>query len=223
MDGPPAYCQSGEGRSWNCRSLWAHEETDTIHYVKHLLTAPDFIILQETRETTERLAFLKQYLTDGVSIFSSGISQFSGGVAVIVKNEFFNKFTSRTWHALEVGRLGQLQLCGPRGELHLYAVYLDPACSESQSNTIRLLSSCIRTEVHNLICGDFNFTMHDGDRIQRSDARTRGDDAKDGTKAKLWRDAMRCKHLQEFEQHEHTLPVDEPKADVLEVLNIALT
>ena len=55
-----AFTGDFSGVSWNCRSLWSHMETATIQYVEYLLTVHDFVVLQETRETAERLAFLKK-------------------------------------------------------------------------------------------------------------------------------------------------------------------
>ena len=63
------------GVAWNCRSLWAYSESDTIKFVMDLLDSHDSVALTETRETKERLAFLNLSLPITCTVFSSGISQ----------------------------------------------------------------------------------------------------------------------------------------------------
>ena len=193
-----------DGVSWNCRSLWANENGDTIKFIEQLLSVHDFVILHETRENAERLAFLKQTLPKGISIFSSGISQAKGGIAILVKDEFLKRFTSHHWDKLEEGRIGRLRLHGRQGQLHIYAVYLDPNSNQAQATLVNLLPAALQEDAHNLIGGDFNFTMGYGDRICKDTAQTGGDNAKDKARQRQWKAAMIGKHLQEFEQYNYT-------------------
>ena len=191
------------GVSWNCRSLWAQNEADTIRFIEYLLTAHDYAALQETRETDERMAFLRQVLPDNIKIFSTGISQFSGGVAIIVTTSFLDKFSAHEWTTIEEGRVGRLRLDSPYGRLDLCSVYLDHESNQAQHDSINMLSDALDKDAHNIISGDFNFTLHSGDRITKA-AQIGGDASRDNSRAKCWNEAMKGKLLQEFEQTEFT-------------------
>jgi hypothetical protein len=67
------YTEPVSSVGWNCRSLWAKDERDTIDFAIKLARSHDLTILTETRETPERIAFLRSILPNDLMIFSSGI------------------------------------------------------------------------------------------------------------------------------------------------------
>ena len=78
---------------WNCRSLWAQGTTETIYFVMQLTHAHSVTVLTETRESKERLVFLKSKLPGDLQYFSSRLDQFKGGVAIIVQNSCLQAFS----------------------------------------------------------------------------------------------------------------------------------
>ena len=97
----------------------------------------------------------------------------------MVRDHFLATFHSRQWTVLEVGRLARLELGGPRGSLHIYAVYLDPGDPSAQAASIKRLAAAQDPKVHNLVCGYFNFVMCAHDRISKYDASCSGDSGRD--------------------------------------------
>ena len=57
------------GALWNCRSLWSHDEDDTMVFANVLVRSLDFLVLTETRATDSRLAFLKTKLAPNLEYF----------------------------------------------------------------------------------------------------------------------------------------------------------
>ena len=55
---------------WNARSLWARDNTETIHFMLQLARSHAITVLTETRESKERLVFLETKLSVDVEIFS---------------------------------------------------------------------------------------------------------------------------------------------------------
>ena len=171
--------RSLRGATWNCRLLWGHNETDTIHHALKLARVHDFTILTETRQTAERLAFLKGKITNDLVVYTSEITQYRGGICMLVSNTFIDMFSSVTWNVMEEGRLARLELSGPQGTLHKSSVYLHPSCPPSQAADIRMLARSLDANAHNLICGDFNFALHSYDRISKFDASCTGESDRD--------------------------------------------
>ena len=173
-------------------------------YAFNIASAHDFLILTETRETKERLQFLLGKLHNGMQYKSSAISQFEGGVGILIKETFLRKFRSVRWTVIEQGRMARLELDGPAGSLHIYAVYLHPSNKVSQAASIRKLSSVLKSDIHNIVSGDFNFVMQAYDRISKTDAECTGSRELDCSSSKVWQNALNGIPLNDFEQNRFT-------------------
>ena len=55
---------------------------------------------------------------------------------------------------LEKGWLGRLELHGPKGALHIYAVYLDPGSWKKRNQQMQKLVEVCDPNAHNLVLGD---------------------------------------------------------------------
>ena len=124
----------------------------------------DLLVLTETRETLERkTTFVKQYYRSHWYV-SSFIDQFKGGIGILIKHSFCERFGVSCHEdllncrdVLIEGRLGRLRLQGNEGSLDVFAVYMDPASKLEQCNSVARLAGSIDRRVHSLITGDFNF------------------------------------------------------------------
>ena len=189
---------------WNCRSLWAQGSTETIHFMLELVRAHGITVLTETRESKERLAFLRGMLPNDVSMYSSRLDQYKGGVAVIVQSRFLQSFAAKPkWKVFSKGRLARLEFSGAAGRLHVYAIYLSPDSPEERDAQIMQLASILDRTVHNMIAGDFNFVSNDCDRMSKVDGESRSN-AADNRNAMTWQRMLHEGGLQEFQQSEFT-------------------
>ena len=149
--------------------MYAYDIKDTIEAVAALSSGCDFTTLSETRETSERKATLDHRLLTSQLYFSSFIDQFKCGVAILAKTSFMDKFPNtdkdNCWKVIVPGRVGRLELLGPRGSPHIYAIYLDPQSKSSQKDHIAKINDIIDDRVHNLFAGDFNFVEQENDRL----------------------------------------------------------
>ena len=141
---------------WNVRSLFAHGIEDTWNYTMKLMKSHNVGIFTETRSTDERIQVLRTHLPSSMLLFSSGISSFWGGVALLVKCDFLKtaNFTTVLDVVVEVGRCIKLCLSGASGSLHIFAVYLDPSNSAARIATMRLMNAAVTPHVHTMIAGD---------------------------------------------------------------------
>ena len=57
-------------------------------YAFNIASAHDFLTLTEIRETKDRLQFLFGKLLNGMQYKSSAISQFEGGIGILIKDTF---------------------------------------------------------------------------------------------------------------------------------------
>ena len=164
----------------------------------------DIAVLAETRETSERRAFLKSTLPVGISSYTSGIDQYKGGVAMLVKQSFIEKFSGEpTWKVIVKGRIARLEFKGPQGCLHVYGCYLNPDSPAKRSQQLKAMSDAMDDRVHNVVVGDFNFVVSGSDRISKTDARAetiRADKQNAGT----WVEVSGAHALKEFSQKEYT-------------------
>ena len=120
--------------TWNCRSLWANEGSETMQFAFKLAHPHDITVLTETWENAERLAFLKGKLLAGLKLFSSGCNQYKGGIAIIVRDSFMKQFTyPPAWEVYVEGRVAKLTLRGPSGTLSVHAVYLSQTTQKSET------------------------------------------------------------------------------------------
>ena len=100
--------------------------------------------------------------------------------------------------------MARLELDGPVGSLHIYAVYLHPSNKVSQAASIRKLSSVLKSDIHNIVSGDFNFVMQAYDRISKTDAECTGSRELDCSSSKVWQNALNGIPLNEFKQNRFT-------------------
>ena len=70
-------------------------------YAFNIASAHDFLILTETKETKERLQFLLGKLPNGMQYKSTAISQFEGGVGILIKETFLRRSSSVRWTVIE--------------------------------------------------------------------------------------------------------------------------
>ena len=63
------------------------------------MQAVDFSIFVETRENPSRKLLFNDFFP-GSTVFSSGIGQRKGGIAVVVKDAFLARFTQHKWRVL---------------------------------------------------------------------------------------------------------------------------
>ena len=169
----------------------------------------DLLVLTETRETLERkTTFVKQYYRSHWYV-SSFIDQFKGGIGILIKHSFCERFgvschedLLNCWDVLIEGRLGRLRLQGNEGSLDVFAVYMDPASKLEQCNSVARLAGSIDRRVHSLITGDFNFVEGEFDRWRKDGSGwSLGADV---NVAKMWREKIASQGLHEWDQPMHT-------------------
>ena len=199
---------SGEfrGTAYNTQSLYAYEIADTINAVARIAQPADFTIVSETRETAERKASLDHRLLSDHTYFSSYLDAHKGGVGILIKKAFLDKFPftdlDNCWKVLVRGRIGRLCLAGPKGWFHIYAVYFDPSDKRSQKQGVAALSEHWDSRVHSLVAGDFNFVECEQDRyIKSSGAWSIGEDK---AVAKDWHQFCTKTGIKEWEQPHFT-------------------
>ena len=200
------FIDSLQGACYNCQSLFAHGRGDTQRFVLHLLHQLDFIGLTETRSTPERLTTLDPRFHTDCLYLESSIDQFKGGIGLLLKRSFLEQFeevvVNRDWVVLVEGRIGRLSLCGPRGCLELFIVYLDPSSAANQISSIKLLGTYIKSCVHTLILGDFNFVHCKTDRLLKAtNTWSLGDDK---AVDRAWVEHISSRGIKEWAQESHT-------------------
>ena len=157
------------GMTWNPRAFFARDGvkmTRRIHKVRKYAEKLDLFGLQETHSSPERAAALQGEFPNHV-LFWSHCSVQRGGLAVGVSKAFLKNFCRATWTEVEQGRIGKLELEGPKGTLDLYCVYLDDHSAEARRRSFRLLGDVMKPQASALsvVFGDFNFVEHDHDRF----------------------------------------------------------
>lgn len=198
------YMQAFNLSCWNSRSLWANNDCQTIDFAVSLARGHDVTILTETRENPERKAYLLKKLPPDLILFSSGIDQFKGGVAVMANRQFLQRFEREpTWTVLVQGRLARLELESAKGTLHIYAVYLDPESAAERDRQLLKLAESYDGKVHNIVIGDFNFVTSDSDRICKADAAA-ASNSMDKRNTKTWNEVNNSLGLKEFFQEGFT-------------------
>jgi len=148
-------------------------------YAEKLLCTHDFIGIQETHSTDGFVRAMRSF-TNTTAVWARG-SQQSGGIGLLVKNEFLSKFgciSEHSWKVLEEGRIGCLQLCGPQGSLHLYVVYMatgegaEESRRESQEILARHMAS--PSSALSILMGDWNYVTTATDRFTKATAEWSG-------------------------------------------------
>ena len=130
----------------------------------------DFLVLLETRENATRRKYIESVLPANFCLYLTHISARRGGVAVIIKRTFLEKFTHADRTVVDAGRVAILALSGPQGKLCITAAYLDPSSVSSQIEQIRHIGEAIEDNARNVIAGDFNFVQSHADRISKASA-----------------------------------------------------
>ena len=85
----------------------------------------------------------------------------------MVNANFLKRFSQHERLELEAGRLGALCLRGQNGAMDIFATYCDPHESCARQNTLQTFASSTnhKSQCLTILCGDFNFVEHNGDRI----------------------------------------------------------
>jgi endonuclease/exonuclease/phosphatase family metal-dependent hydrolase len=187
---------------WNCRSLWSKRNDKTFREAIKLAEIHDFLVLLETRENMTRRKYIESVLPASFCLFSTHISARRGGVAIIIKRAFLEKFSATDWSVVVAGRVAKLTLSGPRGKLCIIPAYLDPSSTANQIEQIRLIGDAIADNAHNVVAGDFNFVECCADRITKTSAAISS--AEDKRQAEQWNLSVGQRGLHEFEQPEYT-------------------
>ena len=172
------------GCAWNCRSLWGNLSSDSFNFAETLMDTLDFAVFLETRENPSRKLTLENHFL-GCKVFSSGISQHRGGIAVVIKQSFLQRFCRQNWQVIVAGRVGALHLDGSEGALTIIAVYCDPSSKAQQALQCEAIAKSIDPKRHCLIAGDFNFVTTDHDRISKANGSPTGNN--DKAMADKWR------------------------------------
>ena len=81
---------------WNCRSLWANMSSQSGVFANSLASTFDFCVFTETRENCTRRLTIDSFFPN-CTVFSSGLSQHSGGVAVVVNTLCLKRFVVHRW------------------------------------------------------------------------------------------------------------------------------
>ena len=190
-----------KGAAYNCQSLFAYDRNDTQDFVLELASKFDFVGLTETRGTEERNQTLSRVFQLNHHYVYSDLDQYKGGIGLVIRQSFLAKFAALgedNWLVIVKGRVGRLRLCGTRGTLDLFVVYLDPADHTSQVDCIRLLGEHIDSRAHTLIFGDYNFVHNAADRyVKASGAWSMGSDA---VSDKAWTTHISAKRIYEWRQ-----------------------
>ena len=183
--------------------MWANGSCETTDFALQLAQVHDVTALTETRETEERRMFLKSWLPAGIQLFSSGIDQFKGGIAQLVKHSFLDQFNFHNFVVLAHGRIAKLELAGAHGCMHVYIIYLDPESASEREVQMRSIAAKCDPHVHNIVLGDFNFAANDSDRISKTgaDCHSNNDDRRN---ANTWNDIAAKLGLKEFVQDSFT-------------------
>ena len=124
------------------------------------------------------------------------------GVAIIVKREFLNKFSSSSWTVALEGRIASLTLQGKYGTLNIIAVYLDPASTSEQVHGIQSVRAAMQEKAHNIIAGAWNFVENSVDRICKTKAEPVTN--YDRLPKNCWRKLARDLGVHEFQQPAYT-------------------
>ena len=164
------YSGDFNGTTWNPRAFFARDDLKMqrrVRKVEHFLQYSDFVALQETHSSPERVTAFNQIFQDRVRHFWSHCTQGKGGIGLLINASFLNRFAEYEWEELQTGRLAVLHLRGRDGALDIFVCYLDPHSSTERRITFQRISSTIspKAKVLSLLCGDFNFVPSREDRI----------------------------------------------------------
>jgi len=196
------------GVAWNAQGFFAckafqHEAKR--RFVKKLLTKADFVLISESHGTKGgQRAFTD---IEGTKAFWSEGTASRGGVGILVKQDFLDKFGEQqpVWKEPCKGRLGCLELRGEKGAMFIWSAYFPTGCSrpigedqggpaipeqESLGLQRRHLAQMIRDGLRNrealsVVGGDFNFVMNKEDRFSKSTGEFSG--GSDCREAEAWR------------------------------------
>ena len=130
----------------------------------------------------------------GTVSFWSNMSRRQAGIGLIVQKSFINQFKERSWEEIEAGRIAVLRLRGGKGGLDLCACYFSTTSTEERVSSIQTMSLYIspRAEVTSFVFGDYNFTIHEKDRLQKASGEWSGlSNRREGTE---WNESMFQRH-----------------------------
>ncbi len=178
------YTGSYEGSFWNTQALFAavtDNQSGKQAFLTQLLGSRDFTGVAETHGTRGKLVTaLKR---PGISPFWSHGTASVGGIGLLVKDTFLEKFNpgkQSGWVELIPGRLGRLRLEGPLGSLDIYVTYMHTGSNNSDRQDrahiarVLLQNMASKAERLSLVMGDFNFVTHKSDCMSKHNAEDSG-------------------------------------------------
>ena len=175
-----------------------------ISLVRQMLESCDFVGLQETHSTPERVSGLAATFNSHEMYWSHSSCR-QGGLGLIVSKAFLAKFSTCSWVEIQSGRIAKLQLRGRHGELDIFICYLCPHSKTDRAVSFRLLSQNVKPSGQTLsvVMGDFNVVTSNHDRWCKTSGAYIG--ARDSAEAKLFDETvLRPFGLHEWSQDVHT-------------------
>ena len=162
------------GTWWNAQALFASDaglQSDKHRHAWSLLAKVDFAGFAETHSTTGHTEAAS--LPNNTKFFwSHGPTRWQAGVGLGIKHTFlqhFNPTTNASWQEIVPGRAAKLSLRGPSGAVDMYVCYL-PTGSQNEDQKLHTINSIRESLAPNntvlsILMGDWNFVMHDEDRL----------------------------------------------------------
>ena len=189
MEADMAYTGSYRGAIWNAQGFLACKPTKYDKKLKKILSLlrnADFLMINETHSTQGKAAAMDTILTKyGLTARWSHGGSRRGGVAVIIKNTFLEKFRSNEpqWFDIEAGTAAIMRLQGKEGNLDIAPIYLptgNQGETEGGRRSLLSLRSEIRTKIARhirsrhaaltILGGDFNYVTEREDRMSKATA-----------------------------------------------------
>lgn len=220
------------GVAWNSRGWLAADLTRYTFKsaaIQRFLGKHDFVFVIDTHGTAGK--HFAQPPPPGCRVFWCAGTAARGGLALIIKDSFLQKFHEPQWEILVPGRLAVLRLRGPRGGLNLLPCYFptgtrqvipaefgggsrdppvpsrdqevtDPSIREQRLEMMRIARQHIQPhEALSVLAGDFNFVECHEDRVCKTSGLFTG--GSDHLEARSWRAVMQGS-LAEMHQAEYT-------------------
>ena len=192
------YTGDYRGVGWNSRGLLAYDMPvqgpKTAQLLKFAMQH-DFTAAYETHGSDGAAAALT--LPPGIVPFWSHLSRQQGGIALLLKQTFLDRFLpvgAHDWEELCEGRLGILTLSGPEGGLAIIVAYMPSGTDQGveRKALVAKIGRWIETHPEKLcvLVGDFNFVMRDVDRAA-ADGTFSG--ARDAGEAEHWQQTIEAR------------------------------
>ena len=185
--------------TWNVRSIWANDCSETWDEALKLISSHDITVLTETHATPERIASLMSYFNGDYLNWHTGNNTHTEGVSIFIKRAWTLQFRYIRHKVLVLGRILKVTFIGKSGTINIYGAYFNADSSANRIILIRALYNDLDTRHRNIFIGDFNFCFAEGDKINN-----RGEIADvDHTSARTWNNTF-GNNMTEIPQEEYT-------------------